>query len=226
MLAGVFEIISAYVQQFTYPAVFLILFVCGLGVPIPEELTIVASGYIAYLGLADWRISTLVCIAAILSGDLLTYTIGRRWGMSVLRSWFFRKLLSEKHLQKVNRYFATYGAKTVFFARFFAGVRFCAYFVAGTARVPIGTFVLMDLLGALVSVPISVWAGYYFGADIESGLKLLHRGKNIFLVVITLVIIGLVIYYRRKAQQAPQEPADSVPAPGAGAALVEQDPQA
>lgn len=202
MLADIFQNITGYLEHFTYLGVFVILFLCGLGLPIPEELTIVASGYISYLGLARWPYATLTCLFAIVCGDLLTYFIGRHWGMSVLRSRFFRKLLSESHLQKVNRYFATYGAKTIFFSRFFAGVRFCSYFVAGTARVKVSTFILMDLLGAMISVPISVYAGYYFGSNIETGLRYLHRGKQIFLLVLTLIILCLVLYYLRKARQA------------------------
>ncbi len=201
MLANIFDTISGYLEEFTYLGVFVILFLCGLGLPIPEELTIVASGYISYLGLAKWPLATVVCIAAILAGDLVTYAIGRYYGMGVLRSRFFRKLLSEEHLQRVNRYFSRYGAKTVFFCRFFAGIRFCAYFVAGTARVPVVTFLVMDLLGALVSVPISVYAGFYFGENIEDGIKYLHRGKQVFLTVLVLVIAGLVLYYWRKSKK-------------------------
>ncbi len=202
MLASAFDVISGYLEEFTYLGIFVILFLCGLGLPIPEELTIVASGYISYLGLAKWQLAALVCIAAIVSGDLVTYSIGRFYGMGVLRSRFFRKLLSEKHLQKVNRYFSKYGAKTVFFCRFFAGVRFCAYFVAGTARVPVLTFVIMDLLGAMVGVPISVWVGFYFGKNIEDGLKYLHRAKLAFLAFLVLLILGIVAYYWRKSRLA------------------------
>lgn len=211
LLADIFQTVTGYLEHFTYLGIFIILFLCGLGLPIPEELTIVAAGYISYLGLTKWPIATVVCLCAIVCGDLLTYYIGRHWGMNVLRSRFFRKLLSESHLQRVNRYFSTYGAKTIFFSRFFAGVRFCSYFVAGTARVKVSTFVLMDFLGAMISVPISVYAGYYFGSDIEKGLHYLHRGKQIFLLVLTAIIISLVLYYwrkSRKAEEAPPPPAE------------------
>src|SRR5262249_36382470 len=70
-----------------------------------------------------------------------------------------RLLLSRRRQRKVSRFFARHGAKAVFFARFFAGVRIGVYAYAGSQRMRWSRFLLLDLMGALISGPTSVFLG-------------------------------------------------------------------
>ncbi|MBI3269826.1 MAG: DedA family protein [Planctomycetes bacterium] len=224
--------ILAFVTSYGYVAVFCILVACGLGLPIPEEFTLVASGYVAHLRKTRWQWMALDCTVAILVGDLVTYYIGHHYGLRVFRSRFFRRLLTETRLAKVRSWYAKYGSWTVFFSRFVAGVRFCSYFTAGTMGVNLFWFIFMDLLGALVSVPISVWAGHWLASGgIEEAVRYVRRlNRSIFLVVSLLAsILALCMLIRERRKRQALETAlraalASNPNAGAGTGAVCADP--
>jgi len=67
--------IAQFLEEFTYLGVFLILFVAGLGVPIPEELPIMAGGVLAHEGVVRWWLMLPVCVLGVLSGDVALYWI-------------------------------------------------------------------------------------------------------------------------------------------------------
>lgn len=194
--------VIGFVTNFSYLAVFLLLVACGMGLPLPEEVTLVASGYVAYIDGTNWGWMVLVCLLAILMGDLVTYYIGHHYGMRVFRSSFFRSLLTEAHLAKVRHWYQKYGAWTVFFSRFVAGIRFCSYFTAGTMHVPLLTFCIMDLMGGFVSVPISVWAGHYFGHNIGRGLFWVKRFNRTLALAAILVGLFVLLYRLRRRRLA------------------------
>ena len=63
-----------------------------------------------------------------------------------------------------------HGHRAVFYARFLAGLRALVYLEAGSLGVPISRFLMYDLLGAVISVPLVVSLGYLFGNQIEQVL--------------------------------------------------------
>ena len=53
-----------YLRRYKYLAMFSILFLCGLGLPIPEEVTLIASGLFVGWDEADFLYSSIACVAA------------------------------------------------------------------------------------------------------------------------------------------------------------------
>ena len=71
-----FEVLEAYLAEFTYAGIFLLLFLCGLGLPVPEDIPILVSGYLSHLGtIRPWP-ALAVNLAGILLGDLMIFSFG------------------------------------------------------------------------------------------------------------------------------------------------------
>lgn len=189
-----FEPISQLLLTYGYLAVFVVLLLCGLGLPLPEEITLVAAGLVVYEGKADYFLMTAVTIVGILAGDSMLLFLGRRFGPQLLERPLFRRLFHAERMSKVRRQFDRHGVKAVFFARFFAGIRACVYFTAGTLGMRFRTFVLLDLMGALLSAPISVWLGFRFGAQIETALAYLGQFDR---VILALAVAAAAFYLGR-----------------------------
>ena len=68
-----------------YLAVFVALLVCGFGVPIPEDVSLVAGGIIAGLGYADVRAMGAVGLAGALVGEMVVFLVGHHFGVRALR---------------------------------------------------------------------------------------------------------------------------------------------
>jgi membrane protein DedA with SNARE-associated domain len=197
-----------FLQSYGYVGIVAILILCGLGLPIPEEVTLVGSGYLSYLAKEngsdhpDWMVAAGVCVLGILLGDTVVYSLGRRFGNAVLTLPLIRHELTPHRIDKFDKLFARYGDRAIFFSRFFMGVRLASYFVAGRQRMPYWKFILLDLGGALISGPASVALGFYFGGNLHQALTWAHRSNWFLLAGASAAIVGGVVYAWRKAKRA------------------------
>jgi len=82
------EALQEFVDNFTYLGVFAVLLLGSLGVPIPEEMPIIAAAVLSHEGIVRWWLALPVCLLGVLSGDMVLYWVGRHWGEQVL-NWKF-----------------------------------------------------------------------------------------------------------------------------------------
>ncbi|MFT6041229.1 MAG: membrane protein DedA with SNARE-associated domain [Gammaproteobacteria bacterium] len=191
------------IQQFTYLGPFLILLLCGLGLPLPEEVTLIGSGLLVHQGEADFWLITLVCSAAILLGDSIPYFLGHKYGKSVLKRPFISRILHPERFARLEKRFLDHGNWATFMCRFLPGIRIPGYFVAGTMRMKYSRFITLDAIGVLITVPLSIHVGRLFGGQID---KLKEQMEYLHLVlgflVLALLIILMVVKRKSKAEVA------------------------
>src|SRR5262245_33892208 len=112
------RLIIALLERYKYAAMFAVLVLCGLGLPIPEEATLLFSGLMVGWGWAEFWLASAACVLGILVGDTLIFGLGRFYGRRFLESRLMSWVLTEKRQQKIHAIFAKHGSKAVFFARF------------------------------------------------------------------------------------------------------------
>jgi uncharacterized protein (TIGR03382 family) len=186
-----------------YVAVFVVLLACGFGVPIPEDVSLVAGGIIAGLGYADVRIMVAVGLAGVLLGDAAVFLIGRHLGTRALRSRWVSRLLTPRRYAQVQAKFDRYGNRLMFVARFLPGLRTAVFLTAGmTRRVSFARFVLLDGLAALISVPAWVWLGYYGAENRDWLLAWVHRGQGGVAITAALIVAAVAwLVWRRMSRR-------------------------
>jgi membrane protein DedA with SNARE-associated domain len=200
------EVFNALLPIFTeygYLAVFVMLLICGFGVPIPEDVTLVTGGVIAGLGYADVNTMFAVGMAGVIIGDGLVFTIGRFKGLSVMQLKPVQRIITPERFHSAQEAFQKYGRWVMFVARFLPGLRTPVFFTAGMSkRVSYGTWFLMDGVAALISVPVWVYLGYFGARNFEWMFKILHRFQyGIFgLLGIGALILGVIWWRKRKAK--------------------------
>ena len=129
----------------------------------------------------------LLWVAAVL-GDTVNYAVGRHFGMRLFRdpdSRVFRR----DYLERTQRFYAKYGAKTIVIARFVPIVRTFAPFVAGVAQMTRSRFTFFDVLGGALWVGGIITVGYFFG---NIPWVKLHLDKIIWAMIL---VPGLVVLY-------------------------------
>ncbi|MBO9661448.1 DedA family protein [Dokdonella sp.] len=185
-----------------YIAVFVVLLMSGFGIPLPEDISLVAGGVIAGLGYADVHVMAVVGLAGVLIGDVVMFLTGRYFGNRVLRWRWVSYVLTPRRYAKVQHKYARYGSRLMFVARFLPGLRTAIYITAGMSRrVSFAQFLFFDGLAAAISVPFWVYLGY-FGAENHQWLVAwVKRGESVVLVG-ALLLIGLVAWFwwRRKGR--------------------------
>ena len=182
--------LTDYLDKFTYIGIAVVLFLCGLGVPIPEDVPLIFGGVMAGAGKIDVYVHFAISMIFILVGDSCLYYIGRGLGGATTRSKRFSRVLTPERYAKVVEYFDRYGSWTVFFARFVAGIRGAVFLSAGAARFSYARFVLLDFLAALISVPIWIWLGHTFGENWEAILERAKTTQTWVLVALLAAVVG------------------------------------
>jgi membrane protein DedA with SNARE-associated domain len=201
-----------FFSTFGYAAVFGVLLICGFGVPIPEDITLVAGGIISGLGYTDVKMMLLVSFAGVLVGDGTMFALGRIFGGRILKVRFVARILTPERYELVQLQFEKYGNWVLFVARFMPGLRSPIFMTAGiTRRVSFWRFLLMDGFAALISVPIWVYLGYYGANQREWLMEQVKKGQHgVFIALGVLAVVLVALYLRRRQANSRRPPA---PAP-------------
>jgi membrane protein DedA with SNARE-associated domain len=204
-----------YLVRYSYAAMFGAIFLCGVGLPIPEELTLLASGLLVGWQKADFYVATIVCVVAVIAGDSVIFLAGRAFGPGLLE-----KFVSRRTFRRARLAFTRHRFKAVFFSRFVTGLRIPVYGYAGSTGMSWISFAIIDGLGALVMVPaclaIGVLIARSFAADSDAALARIQQLSDdirfwlgVGLGVLGIVIVVLLLHRwpkRRIVAMATEEP--------------------
>jgi membrane protein DedA with SNARE-associated domain len=156
------EALQEFVDNFTYLGVFAVLLLGSLGVPIPEEMPIIAAAVLSHEGVVRWWLALPLCLLGVLSGDVVLYWVGRHWGEQALNWRLVRLVLSPAREQWLKAAYRRHTLKTVVTARHVMGLRAAAFLTAGIARVSFWKFVVADAGAAVLGVPLVFGLAYFF----------------------------------------------------------------
>lgn len=199
----ILDLLIQFFSQFGYFAVFAILLLCGFGLPIPEDITLTASGIISGLGYTDVHLMFFVSMSGVLVGDSIIYLLGRRYGEKILQVSWIKKMLPPHRFKSVQEKFEKYGNGVVFAGRFMPGLRAGIFLMSGISRkISFTRFLMIDGFAAIISVPIWVYLGYYGAHKRKWLIEKVHEGQAGVLIALGLVIVAvLVVYFRKKMKK-------------------------
>jgi membrane protein DedA with SNARE-associated domain len=177
-----------------------ILLLCGLGLPIPEDISLLAAGYFSWRGALEVTKAFLVCFAAVLAGDSMSFFLGRYFGRRVLATRLARKYFTHRRQLRVRAYFRKFGSKVVLVGRFTPGLRFTIFFTAGTLHLRPPVFLIYDFSAAAVTVPLLVYTAWFFGGQIDRVVRYArHTEHGIFVAIcIGAVVVGVRAWRRHQ----------------------------
>ncbi|HEX4055428.1 MAG TPA: DedA family protein [Tepidisphaeraceae bacterium] len=198
-----------------YGALFGLLFSCGLGFPLPEDVPLIASGIL----IADHRMHLAIAAPlawlGIVGGDCILYAIGHRYGNSIVKIPLIGKHITQRRLDRAENLFRKYGAWMVAVGRMFMGIRGAMIVAAGTSRLKFHKFIIADGLAAIVSGGLFMVLGYWGGKD---GRVIGHRVRifrhTMWATAGVLAIILIIFFFwrdRRRSSRADGD-ASAVPA--------------
>lgn len=205
-MESLFVYLTTLSSNIAYLIIFGILVACGLGFPLPEDIPLIAAGYLVWDGTMEWLPAIFITMLGVVIGDSILFFIGRKLGLKILDTQRFQRIFRKEKIRRTRAYFRKYGDKIVFFARFVAGFRAIAFFLAGAMRMRYSRFILLDSLAALVSVPVWILIGYalghYLGDQISEILASVKHLKNGLTLVITFIVVVVVVQQFLKYKRA------------------------
>src|SRR5208282_4639018 len=164
----------------------------------PEDVALLAGGYLVHRGVTRYPITLAVSLLGVVAGDNSLFFMGRRFGSGLVRYFALAWPGRQRQIELIQRFMQRHGARAIFYARFLAGLRALVYLSAGSFGVRPAVFLLYDVLGALISVPIVVTLGYVFGKQLEMMVRYIGGFERL---ILSVALYGTRILVLRKTNE-------------------------
>jgi len=191
---------TSLIQPSPYVGIFLLLILGTLGLPFPEDTTLMLSGFLMAHDIIQSLPALIVIYPTLLMTDFLLYWIGKRYGRRVVEHKIFHRIISLNRLLKLEGKFRKRGIWVVFFGRHLLGVRAQIFLAAGVMRMPARKFLLADALSALITMAMMIGIGYFGGSQIKMLREDLARMNHMMMFSVVLICLWWFLsrYIRRK----------------------------
>ena len=185
------------VSRYGYAAVFVLMSGESCGLPIPSEVVVPAAGLLAATGRLNVLVVVAVASIANLAGSLVAYGVAARWGEPLLLGPGRYVGIRRHHVEMADGWFRRYGLIAVLAGRVLPVVRTYISFPAGMARVPLGRFAALTLLGAIPWNLGLALAGYTLGRNYEVVSRFIQAGGYLLAALILVVVVVWWVRGRR-----------------------------
>ena len=155
--------ITIWITQYGCIAVFCLLMLGIVGLPVPDELLLISVGYLIFAKILHPVPAAAAALLGSTCGITLSYFLGRTCGLPLVEKYGRLVNLKMKHLDRVRRWFNRIGKWTLTGGYFFPGVRHFTGFVAGTSNLRLSVFAGYAYLGALFWAATFISLGYFLG---------------------------------------------------------------
>jgi membrane protein DedA with SNARE-associated domain len=190
------ETFLPYLEHSTYAAAFVLLLAAGVGVPIPEDIPILLSGYLSHRGVMRLDIALPVCFAGVLLGDACLFLLGRHGAQALRRRRRFADSVTSERLDRASALINRHGVGAIVIARHIAGLRVAVFAAAGAAGMSFRQFIVWDALSACASVPLMMVLGYLFADRLETLVHHIHHVEHWVFATALLIVIIVIVHWQ------------------------------
>jgi membrane protein DedA with SNARE-associated domain len=169
-----------------------------MGIPLPGETALIAAGILASEGHLQIELVVLVAAAAAIVGDNVGFWVGRSGGRRLLELPGPLARHRAGVLIRGEAIFQRHGGKTVFFGRWFSGLRIASAWLAGVNRMPWGQFLVWNALGGIAWAVTVGLLSYWAGHSADDVLKVIGVGG----LGVALVLLGGFALWRWRRHRA------------------------
>lgn len=198
------ETVKELIIQYGYLALFGLLAVGIVGLPVPDEILMTFVGYLTSIGWMNYTAALLVSFAGAMSGMLVSYTIGHKVGKPFI--WKYGKWvrLTPSRLEKAEKWFHKYGPLTVCFGYFLPGVRHFSCYLAGMSGMRLWKYFQYAGGGALIWCTLFITLGHFIGKSADKLIPIVHKYMAIGVfsgVAIGCAVAVFVFLFRKRVPE-------------------------
>ena len=157
----------AALTQYGSPALFVVVAIAAIGVPVPVTLLLIVTGSLAAQGSINLWLAIAIATAGSVTGDQIGFAVGR-WGGKGLAAKFSGLLGSPEQIQKLDARAKSWGGAGVFFSRWLVTpLGPWINLATGAADYSWLRFTLWDVLGELFGAALFIWLGHVFSDRVQ-----------------------------------------------------------
>ena len=160
------EWLTTLLAEYLYAGVFIAAIIETIIPPIPTMAVFPTAGFIAAqngLGLPELFLLGILGGLGASIGSTIIYLIALKLGRTALLRYLKKVKVSEKKMDRVEKWFEKYGDKAVLFGRMIPVFREMISVPAGLLKMNIKKFLVYTVLGSCGWGITMVMVGYFFG---------------------------------------------------------------
>ncbi|MFL5791880.1 MAG: DedA family protein [Actinomycetota bacterium] len=177
-----------------------------IGFVFPGEIAVILGGVAAAAGRMPLPAMIVAAVLGAVIGDSIGYAVGKRWGDQILHGTIGKLPIVRhelgKHLESAKAFVRKRGPHAVFIGRFTAALRVLVPGLSGMAELPYPTFLLYNVLGAVLWGTGFAILGYLAKNAWE---QVATDARNAGLALLAVIVIGFVatkVIRRRREQRS------------------------
>lgn len=167
--------VLAWITQYGYAAIFSLLVLGIVGLPVPDETLLTFTGYLVFQGHLSPVGAFLSGFAGSACGITLSYVLGRTFGLTLIHRYGRYLRITETHVEKAHSWFRRAGHWSLTFGYFIPGVRHFTAYAAGMSALEYPAFALFAYAGAALWAGTFIGLGYLLGEQWKTVLEYIHR---------------------------------------------------
>ncbi len=199
MFTLISNVVIETIKYLGYPAIFVLMTLESVNIPIPSEVIMPFSGFLAFQGNLNFWLIVLMGTLGNLAGAYLSYFLAG-WILEIrMKHRFLRIVLSQKHLEKTDAWFQKYGSYSIFFGRVIPMIRTFISLPAGIGKMNIVKFTYLTFLGSFLWALFLTSVGLFLG---DNWAIIQEYFKQLDYIIGALLLTGflywLLVHRRRK----------------------------
>jgi membrane protein DedA with SNARE-associated domain len=191
--------IELWISQYGYVAIFGLLILGIVGLPVPDETLLTFTGYLVFRGRMRLPLVYVSAVAGSLCGITISYILGRTFGLKLIHRYGRYLRITEDHVQKAHAWFARVGHWGLTFGYFVPGVRHLTAYAAGMSDVEPHQFALFAYPGGCLWVATFVALGYFLGDRWHAVEQNIHH-YLLYATAAAVIALAAWLLWRRRGR--------------------------
>ena len=196
----ILEWVLQRVTQYGYLGLFLALVLGIVGLPIPDETLLTFAGYLVYSGRLQLVPALSSAYLGSLCGITLSYTLGRTFGLYLIRRYGRYIHVTDERLNRVHNWFRRAGRWTLTFGYFLPGIRHLTAYVAGASKLEFPVFALFAYSGGLLWSSTFIALGYFLGDEWARAGEKIQRNLALGFALAFILALAYFLFKRRTSR--------------------------
>lgn len=187
-----------WIAQYGYPALFALLMLGIVGLPIPDETLLIFAGYLVFKN--ELRLMPTIATAFLgsICGITISYGIGRGLGRYLVRTLGHALRIRAEDLDQARAWYVRWGKYALVLGYFVPGVRHLVALMAGSSKLPLAVFVPFAYTGGLIWSGTFIALGYALGEEWGHASATVHRVLTVATSIIFVTLAGLLVLRMRR----------------------------
>ncbi|RNB56969.1 DedA family protein [Brevibacillus gelatini] len=187
------NLLMSIIEQYGYAAIFFLLWLGIVGLPIPDELVVATGGFLASIGLMDPFCSFLAGYMGVASGLTIGFLLGKYFGRPILQ-WLSKSEKMRHAVERSTGLLEKYGTTALCISYLFPVVRHIVPYLVALGGMTYRRYALLSYPIGLVWTIVFYCLGYVFGNNVEAIIKLIrHYGLYALLVIVAALAAWLIV---------------------------------